>query len=410
MAVTDVKYLAIGGGLASARAAAAIRRVDAEGSILIATDETLPPYDRPPLSKEYLRGEKTTDTLLLLDRDALEQQRIDMTLGDAVVKLDASAKRAKLASGGEVGFEKALIATGARAIRLNVPGADLKGINYLRSETDARNIAANAQSGRRAVVVGGGFIGLEVAASLRQLGLDVWVIEAMSRIWARFANPQLSDYILHYCAEKGIRFLTDTTISEFRGSDHVEAVVTKDGTTIECDLACIGVGILPNTELASRAGLSVENGIMVDEYLRTSHPDIYAAGDVVNYFDTISNKRRRAEHWGHAEMSGMIAGQNMAGASQAYSFLSYVWSDIFDIHLEFAGDESEHDTVLLRGDLKSGSFMSIYAKDGCLTAFFAVNTPPREFAVVRRLIQTHKQIGGDEAQLQDPAFELRDLL
>jgi NADH dehydrogenase FAD-containing subunit len=179
---------------------------------------------------------------------------------------------------------------------------------------------------------------------------------------------------------------------------------------IDCDLVCVGVGIVPNTELAVSAGLAVENGIVVNDYLQTSHPQIYGAGDVINYFDDIFIKRRRAEHWGHAEMSGMIAGQNMAGASQTYSFLSYVWSDIFDIHLEFAGDESEHDAVLLRGDPKSGSFMSIYVKNSRLTACFAINTSPRDLAAVRRLIQTHKEIRGHEGDLQDPVFELRNLI
>jgi 3-phenylpropionate/trans-cinnamate dioxygenase ferredoxin reductase subunit len=406
----DVKYLAIGGGLASARAAASIRRVDGEGSILIVTDEHLPPYDRPPLSKEYLRGEKGQEALLLQSKEALTEQRIDVVLNEAVVALDPEAKRARLSGGMELGFEKALIATGARAIRLNVPGADLKGIDYLRNDADARAIAHNALTGRHAVIVGGGFIGLEVAASLRQLGLDVTVVEAAPHIWSRFANAQLSDYVLNYCIDKGIRFLTETTIREFLGTDRVQAVLTNDGTAIECDLVCVGVGVVPNTELASSAGLSVENGIVVNEYLETSHPDIYAAGDVSNYFDDIFNKRRRAEHWGHAEMSGMVAGQNMAGASQTYSFLSYVWSDIFDIHLEFAGDESEHDSVLLRGEPKGGSFMSMYTKKGYLTAFFAINASPRDFAVIRRLIQTHAEISGMEAQLQDLEFNLRGLL
>ncbi|HLF77729.1 MAG TPA: FAD-dependent oxidoreductase [Dehalococcoidia bacterium] len=406
----DVNYLIIGGGLASIRAARQIRKGDPDGSILVAGEEPDLPYDRPPLSKEFLAGDKTSEEILLEPHGALSDMRIEMALGQPAVRLDAAGMLALLSNGEQIHFERALIATGGRPIRLAVPGADLAGVHYLRTIADARAIAADATPGRKAVVVGGGFIGIEVAATLRKRGLDVTVLEALPRIWARFGNEDLSNFVQGYCQERGVQFLTGSAISELRGRDRVESVVTAAGKELPCDLVCIGVGIRPNVELATDAGLDVENGIVVDQGMRTSHPDIYAAGDVINYYDPISGRRRRVEHWGHAEYSGQIAGANMAGGAEVYNLLSYVWSDIFDLHLEFAGDEDQHDAALLRGDPKDGSFMILYVKDGKLTAFFAINAPPREFAGLRRLIQTHKDISGEEETLRNPQSNLRSLL
>ena len=406
----EVKYLLIGGGLASIRAAQQIRGLDQEGSILIACDEALPPYDRPPLSKEYLRGDKATDALSLMSAQALTGDRIVCELSRAVVGFDASVKIATLAGGEEVRFEKALIATGGRPVHLDLAGAELRGIHYLRTAADADALGADVRPGCKAVVIGGGFIGLEVAATLRTRDVDVTVIEALPRIWARFGAEELSDYISRYCAERGVKFLVSSMVTEFRGEDRVTGVVTSNGDHLECDLVCIGVGIRPNVELAAAAGLEVDDGIIVDEHMRTSHPDIYAAGDVINYIDPIFNRRRRVEHWGHAEHSGQIAGRGMAGGSETYDLLSYVWSDIFDIHLEFAGDEHEHDSQLLRGDPADGSFMILYLKGGSVTAFFAINTPAREYSVIRRMIQRRTDVAGRETQLQDTSVSLRTLL
>jgi NADPH-dependent 2,4-dienoyl-CoA reductase/sulfur reductase-like enzyme len=186
--------------------------------------------------------------------------------------------------------------------------------------------------------------------------------------------------------------------------------VTRSGLELDCDLVIIGIGIRPNVELAEAAGLKVDNGIVVDETMRTSHPDIYAAGDVINYPDPVAGRRRRVEHWGHAEYSGQIAGRNMAGGENAYDFLSYVWSDVFELHLEFAGDEHEHDEKLLRGSIEGGSFTQLYLKDGVLTAYFAVNTDFREFSMLRRLIRMKKDVSTNKAELEDREFNLRSLV
>jgi NADPH-dependent 2,4-dienoyl-CoA reductase/sulfur reductase-like enzyme len=410
--VRQTKYLLIGGGLASIRAARQIRASDPDGRLVIACEEAVPPYDRPPLSKEYLRGDKTRDALFLETTDWLAEHHVEVSLGTPVTSLDVRDHAASV--GGEhITFERALIATGGRPIRLRVPGADLQGIHYLRTATDADGIRHDAARGGKAVVVGGGFIGIEVAATLRQRGVEVTVIEALPRIWARFGNEALSAYVARYCGERGVRFMTDTTVAEFRGdssSGRLVSVETAAGDSIACEMACIGVGIAPNVGLAAEAGLTVDNGIVVDEQLQTSEQCIYAAGDVINYLDPIFQKRRRVEHWGHAEYSGQIAGANMAGGTRAYEFLSYVWSDIFDLRLEFAGDESDHDLAVTRGDPSRDTFVIIYLKADRAVAFFAVNTPPREFAVIRRLIQTRRDLAGREGQLGDPSFNLRGLL
>ena len=406
----DAKYLLIGGGLASIRAAQQIRTLDANGSILIATDEALPPYDRPPLSKEYLAGAKTAADIVLESGEKLTADRIDCALAEAVTSLDTARKVATLAGGEEIRFEKALIATGGRPVRLDLPGAELAGIHYLRDAPDADALNADSKAGGKAIIIGGGFIGLEVAATLCKRGLDVTVIEALPRIWARFGNEDLSRYVQDYCVERGVKFLNNTLVGEFRGKDRVTGVVTSTGDVLDCDVVCIGVGIRPNVELAIEAGLEVDDGVAVDEHMRTSHPDIYAAGDVINYFDPVFGRRRRVEHWGHAEHSGQVAGRCMAGGSETYDLLSYVWSDIFDIHLEFAGDEHEHESQLRRGEIVDGAFMILYMKGGRVTAFFAINTPARDYSIVRRMISNKKDMSGREAQLSDTSVSLRTLL
>lgn len=326
------------------------------------------PYDRPPLTKEFLRGEKSRDQLLF-DPDPLFRERaIDLVLGVAVREMETAGKTVRLANGETIAFEKALVATGGRPLRLPLAGADRPGVHYLGTLDDSEAVAAEAIPGRRAVIVGAGFIGLELAASLTQKGVSVAVVEAAPHIWARFADPTLAGFFQDYCAQKGIRFYTGEKVSEIRGKGRPSAVVTRGGRELPCDFVCIGAGIVPNVELARQAGLEVDNGVVVDEFLRSSHPDIYAAGDIASYLDPLFGKRRRVEHWGRAEYSGQLAGRNMAGAREAYDLLTYAWSDIFDLHLEFAGDESQHDQAVLRGRPEDKTFMVLYLRGGALTA------------------------------------------
>jgi len=406
----STRYLLVGGGLASSQAAKQIRKADPQSPITLVGDEPYVPYDRPPLSKEFLRGEKPREALFFDPEQYLRDHGIDLILGVAVKQLDLPNKTAILAKGEPMTFEKALIATGGQPVRLKLRGSDLPGVYYLRTLDDSAAIHAEASPGKRAVFIGAGFIGMEVAASLTQQGVQVTVIEAQPHIWARFADATLAGFFQGYCADKGVTFYTNEMAAEIKGTARSSAVVTRSGREIPCDFVCIGVGIVPNVELAQQAGLKVDNGIVVNEYLQASHPDVYAAGDVANYLDPIFGKRRRVEHWGHAEYCGQVAGQNMAGANRKYDLLTYVWSDIFDLHLQFAGDESEHDQVLLRGRFEDKAFTVLFLKQHVLTAYFAVNTGAKDFGALQRLIRGKKDLSGKEALLQDPTVAVKGLL
>jgi 3-phenylpropionate/trans-cinnamate dioxygenase ferredoxin reductase component len=403
------KYLLIGGGLAAGEAAKQIRQRDEQGTITLVGGELHRPYDRPPLSKEFLRGEKAQAQLYFDSEESFRTQRIDLILGNAVQKLDVSSRRAQLAHGEAIQFEKALLATGGRPVPLKIPGADLGGVHYLRTIEDSAAIAADGQPGKHAILIGAGFIGLEVAASLTQRGVSVTVLEAQSRIWPRFAAPTVAQFVQDYCHAKGVQFVTNETATTILGKDRVTSIMTRSGTELPCDFVGIGIGIVPNVELAKEAGLQVGNGIVVNEYLESSAPGIYAAGDIANFPDPYAGTRRRVEHWGHAEYSGQLAGQNMAGEHQPYELLSYVWSDIFDLHLEFAGDESAHDQVLVRGRLEEKRFMVLYLQRQVLRAYFGVNANAKDFPSLQKLIKQRKDLSGKLDRLQDPAVPIKTL-
>jgi len=403
------KYLLIGGGLASSQAAKQLRQADPQSAITLVCGEPYVPYDRPPLSKEFMRGEKSKNELFFDSEPSFHDNRIDLVLGIAVQRLDLSSKTATLTNGEVIAFEKALIATGGRPVRLKIPGSELPGVHYLRTLDDSTAIAAEASHNKRAVLIGAGFIGMEVAASLTQRGVQVTVIESQPHIWHRFTDATLAGFFQDHCAQRGVAFFTSDGVTEIRGKDRVSSVMTRSGREILCDFVCIGVGIIPNVEMAQEAGLEVGNGIVVNEFLQSSHPDVYAAGDIANYVDSIFGKRRRVEHWGHAEYCGQLAGQNMAGAKNAYDLLTYAWSDIFDLHLEFAGDETENDQVLLRGRFEEKSFTVLYFKQNVLTAYFAINTNSKEFPILQRFIRQKKDLTGKMAQLQDSTFALKGL-
>lgn len=402
-------YLLIGGGLACSQAAKVLRSKDPKASITLVGKEAHLPYDRPPLSKELLRGEKTPEQVVFDPKAFFDANQIDVRLGRPVTDLNLQQKTAQIESGDRVAFAKAFIATGGEPIRLDVPGAGLDGIYYLRTLDDAQRIVSAATSGRRAVVVGGGFIGMEVAASLTRRGVAVTVVEARAHVWPGFVDPTFAHYIELYCSKHGVRFLTSDRVVEFRGKGRVRSALTASRQEIPCDFACVGIGIVPEIGLARRAGLQIENGIVVNDHLQTSHPDVYAGGDVAHYVDPVFSKRRRVEHWGHAEYCGQLAALNMVGTPQTYDLLTYVWSDIFDLHVEFAGDETERDHVLVRGNLGEPPFAVLYLKENKLRAYFAVNTDSREFPKLQRLIRKGVVLAGKDRELRDPVFELKSL-
>ncbi len=406
----SIKHLLIGGGLASSQAARILVQRDPGASITIVCKERHLPYDRPPLSKEFLRGEKKREEITYDPREFFVEKGIHVLLGDPVARLDAAAKVAELRSGETVRFHDALIATGGEPIRLDVPGGELPGIQYLRTVDDAEAIKRAAVPGGRACVVGAGFIGMELAASLTHLGVAVTVIEAQPHIWVRFLDATIAGHIRKFCERRGISFLTGERIREFKGDGRVSGAITESGRHVKCDFVCVGVGIRPELTIARAAGLEVDDGIVVNERLESSHADIFAAGDVANFPDPVTGRRRRVEHWGHAEYSGQIAGSNMAGTAQAYDLLTYAWSDIFELHIEFAGDETGYDRILVRGSLDDNLFTALYLTNDFLSAYLSVNTDSREFPQLQKLIRRKTYLAGRDGELADPAFDLKTLL
>lgn len=404
------RYLLIGGGLASAEAAKAIRKNDKTGDITLVGGETHLPYDRPPLTKEFMRGEKTVDKLPFYPPEFYKENGVKTVLGVRAQSIDMKAKSASLSNGERMTFEKLLLATGGTPVRLQVPGAELQGVHYLRTIDDCLKIQEDAKEGRRAVMIGAGFIGMEAASSLTKRGVKVTVIEAEAHLWPRFANEAIAGYFQKYCEGQGVSFQTGEPVTQIKGTRRVSSVVLRSGKEIPCDFVCVAIGIRPNVEIAQAAGLRVDNGVVVDDHLKVANQDVYAAGDIANYPDPIFGSRRRVEHWGQAEYTGQVAGENMGGGDVKYDLLTYVWSEIFDLHLEFAGDESKHDKMVLRGSFDQNAFIAFYLLEGKMRAYFSVGTDKKEFPLFEQAIREKKDLSKSLQRLQDVKADLKAAL
>ena len=406
----SVKYLLIGGGLSSAGAAKKIRQVDPQGSILIVAAEPHMPYNRPPLDKEYMQGKKTRGEVFVEDQEFWDGHNIELIVGQSVLGLDAAGKTANLSDGRSVAFDKALLATGGRPRRLPIRGGDLPGVYHFRTLDDAIGVSDAAQPGKRAVIVGGGFIALELAASLVQRGMTVSLVHRGDRIWSHFADEKLADFVQDYCRGRGVNFHMNANVLAVQGNGLASAVALDNGQAIACDLVVITAGIELNTGLAAGAGLAMDNGVIVDEHMQTSHPDIYAAGDIANFPDPRFGTRRRVEHWGQADYTGTLAGSNMAGAEAGYDLLTYVWSDVFDLHMEMAGDETACDETIVRGQPSAKGFALLHLKGERMTAYYAVNLKKAKYRPLGKLIEQKVNLRGKRRQLEDPDFDVNDLL
>ncbi|AWR99180.1 NAD(P)/FAD-dependent oxidoreductase [Metallosphaera hakonensis] len=388
------KYLIIGSGIAGFHAFDELMSKDMNTDVVMVTNDKFIPYDRPPLSKEYLRGE--------IDRKSLFFRRAEEYRGNLVTNVSVekiTGNKAILSDGSEIEFEKALIATGGRPRRLGVPGENDRRVRYLRSLEDADAIKELARSSKKALIVGAGFIGVEVAASLTRLGIDVEVVEVKPYIWSTFVDEDMSKFFQDYFERKGVKFTLNESVKDFRGGDKIKIELTKK--EIEADFALIATGIAPNVELAERSGITVNNGIVVDRQLRTNLTNVYAAGDIANIEDPITGKRRRIEHWNNAEYTGRLAARNMMGSSENYSFLSTVWSDIFDLHIESAGETTGYDEYVIRGNRDDLSFSVIYLKEGIVHGYVAVNRPGEELEALNSMIQERKETKPEKLREED---------
>jgi len=361
------RIVIVGAGLAGARAAAALREEAFDGEVLLIGAERQLPYNRPPLSKGYLRGTERFEDQLVNTAGYYAGHGIDLRLGAQATAIDAARKLVELTGGDHVPYDRLLVATGGRNRALSVPGADLEGIYQLRTVEDCDRIRAATRGARRAVVIGLGFIGSEVAASLRQLGLEVAAVEGHRVPLARVLGEEVGEVLAGIHREKGVELVLEDSVAAFEGAGRVERVRTKKGRLLPCDLAIAGIGILPNSELLAAAGAAVENGVLVDERCRTSLPDVYAAGDVANHQHPIFG-RLRVEHWNNADRQGRFVARSILGKEESYDYLHSFWSDQYEHLIEYVGFAAGGDRLVFRGRPESRKFLGFYLNEGIVRA------------------------------------------
>lgn len=397
----------IGANLAGGSAAATLREEGFDGDVILVGDEPEPPYERPPLSKEYLRGEMTFEKTLVRPRAFYDENRIEALFGVRATGIDSAARVVELEGGRRLRFGKVLIATGGRNRRPPIPGLDLEGVHDLRTLADANAIRAEIAAGRRAVVVGMGFIGSEVAASLRQCGVDVVAIEPSATPLFRVLGGEVGQVLGAVHRDRGVETVFEDSVAAFEGTTRVERIVTKRGRRIDCDFAVVGVGIDPVTDLGATAGVRLENGIVVDEYCRTNRDGVYAAGDVANHFHPIFGRHIRVEHWQHALKQGAAAARSMLGRREPYDEIHWFWSDQYDANLQYAGFHTTWDQLVIRGSLGERRFVGFYLRDGRVDAVLAFN---RGTDVRRAIPLIKSRLQVDPARLRDETVDLRTLV
>jgi 3-phenylpropionate/trans-cinnamate dioxygenase ferredoxin reductase subunit len=403
---TTPTFAIVGAGMAGAKAAETLRAEGFDGRLVLLGEEAERPYERPPLSKTYLRGQSDRDSLYVHDAGFYDANDIELRTSARVGRIDAAGRQLHLDSGERLGYERLLLATGAAPRRLRLPGADLDGVHYLRSRADSDRLAAAVRGAERVVVVGTGWIGSEVAASVRQLGRDVTLVGPDAAPLIRVLGPELGGFYRALHAEHGVRLALGTGVEAFRGDGRVEAVVTGDGRTLPCDLVLVGIGVAPRTELAKAAGLEVGDGVTVDDRLETSVPGVFAAGDVAGAWHPLLRTRLRVEHWANALHQGPAAARNMLGKSTAYERFPYFFSDQYDVGMEYSGLATADDRVVIRGDLAAREFIAFWVRGKRVVAGMNVNV----WDVVQP-IQALIRGGGevDLDRLADPGTPIEEL-
>jgi 3-phenylpropionate/trans-cinnamate dioxygenase ferredoxin reductase subunit len=370
--VTRRRFVILGAGLAGGTAAVALREEGFDGVVTLVGAEPRPPYNRPPLSKGYLRGEERFEDQLVNPEDSYASHDVDLRLGTRALAIDPTRKLVELDGGEQVPYDRLLVTTGGRNRRPPIPGLELENVLQLRTVDEADRIRAAATPGRRAVVVGMGFIGSEVTASLRQLGAEVSAIEGSTTPLARVLGEPVGDVLAQVHREHGVELVVEDSVAAFEGSGRVEQVRTAKGRVIPCEFVVAGVGISPNVELLEAAGAATENGVLVDELCRTSLPDVYAAGDVANHLHPVFG-RLRVEHWNNAFHQGRAAALSMLGTGAPYDYIHSFWSDQYDQSLEYVGFATRWDRLVVRGAPESRRFLAFYLLDGSLRAAFGLN-------------------------------------
>ena len=395
--MADTQYVIVGGGLAAASAVEGIREIDRTGPITIITAERELPYHRPPLSKTFLQGKDAVEAVRVHDAAWYRDQHVRVRLGQTGKSVHIGRQGVTLNTGERVSYDRLLIATGSSPRHINAPGADTKGVMYLRTLDDCYALRRVLQQGVRFVVVGGGFVGMEVAASARHLGAQVTVLEMGPVVYRAFASPEISTFFLDVLKSQGVEVRTNKRVARFTNANgHLSGVQTEDGQQLPADIALVGVGAEPNTGWLATSGFQIDRGgLIVNLRLETAGKNVWAAGDIARFPDPVTKQPRRLEHWGNALAQGKQAGRNMAGANESYTSQAAFFSDMFDITLNVLGDTDAPDSVMIRGsrDVATPSFTALYTRGGRLMGAVMVNVSSDDRSAEFDALQKHIAAG-----------------
>jgi len=400
-------YVIVGANLCGGRAAETLRQEGFDGRVILIGAEPERPYERPPLSKEFLRRETERERIYLRPAEFYAEQEIELRLGVRATDIDGRDRALVLETGERLRFDKLLIAVGGRVRRLSVPGAELEGVYYLRTVADCERIAAELAKGGRLVVIGAGFIGAEVAASARTMGLEVTVLEGGQVPLGRALGPEMGRIYADIHREHGIDLRLGVRVERLEGVHRVERVAIADGQAVNCDFVVVGVGIEPATDLVKRTDIEVGNGVIVDENCRTNVEGVYAAGDVANFPNAILGERLRLEHWANAQNQGVAAAKAMLGSKEPYAEVPWFFSDQYDLNMQYIGHASSWDQIVIRGSVPERRFTAFYLKDGRLRAAMALNRA-RDIRPCREFIRAGVPV--DAEKLKDEEMDLRRLV
>jgi 3-phenylpropionate/trans-cinnamate dioxygenase ferredoxin reductase subunit len=396
----------VGASLAGATAAAELREHGFEGDITLVGSESVRPYERPPLSKDYLRGDSKREEVYVHKPDFHNEHQIELLLETTATSIDPGAGRVTLEDGRELEFDRLLLATGAEPRRLKIPGAELEGVHYLRTLADCDTLRERLGAGGHVAVVGSGWIGTEVAASARHLGLGVSIIDPHKLPYQRIFGREIGEFYRDVHAQHGVEWLPGQQVESFEGATSVERVRTASGRAVECDFVVVGIGVVPRSELAQAAGLEVEHGIAVDARLQSSAENVFAAGDVADEWHPFYDRRIQVEHWFNALNQGPAAARAMLGEPAGYDHIPYFFSDQYEVSMEYSGYATEWDEVVFRGDRDVGKFVAFWVKDGRVVGGMNVNVEGVN-EHVQSLIRSRRAV--DAAALRDSDVPLESL-
>jgi NADPH-dependent 2,4-dienoyl-CoA reductase/sulfur reductase-like enzyme len=401
-----IDFLLLGGGLASATAAETLRAASAEGSIAILCAENTLPYYRPPLSKKFLLKGPDQTKILIHDESFYRERDIEIHLGTRVRRVDVDRRAIETDEGEHFRFAKLLIATGASVHRFSVPGANLEGIHYLRTVDDALSLYQAIAHAQRAIVIGASFLGMEIVASFATRGVATTLIAKEDLVYEKLCSPEVSDFFAEYFRARGVHFIFGEEVKEFWGTAKVEGIVTSGGKKMPCDIVAVGIGVRPEVGFLGDSGINVDGGILVNQHLETNKPGIYAAGDVANFYNSISRTRYRAEHWDNAVKQGRLAAWNMVCERQSWRTVSYFFSDVFDVTFNVVGSTEEAGERIVRGSVKDKSFSVLYLDNKRLRGAFLLDQSLVEAKAAGALIANRRDISETKVKLSDAGFPL----